>query len=59
MAVIHGCSPLSDRSNTVELSIKERIIILLSREMVDAFRATGSGCQTNKNIFEEAKRSSL
>lgn len=33
---------LSDRSNTVEFSIKERITIRLSREVVDAFRAIGS-----------------
>ncbi|MDV6346793.1 BrnA antitoxin family protein [Nitrosomonas sp. Is35] len=31
---------------TVEFSIKERITIRLSREVVDTFRATGSGWQT-------------
>ncbi|MBK7491631.1 MAG: BrnA antitoxin family protein [Nitrosomonas sp.] len=33
--------------------------IRLSRKVVYAFRATGSGWQRMKNIFEEVKRRSL
>ncbi|MER0217125.1 MAG: hypothetical protein DU481_13275 [Nitrosomonas sp.] len=61
------------RSNTVEFSIKEQIIIHLLREVVDAFRvlpaATGKRTwnghesivrdwQRMKNIFKETKRCS-
>jgi hypothetical protein len=58
MAVIHGAF-LSDRSNTVEFSIKERTPSTYRAKWLMRSALPAAAGKRMKYIFEEAKRSSL